>query len=134
MEQYLILFMYWAAGVLAHVAADSAKYKVDVKTYFLSRPVSTCASLLVSGGLAIGYWAQGITDFMSYFGTAYLAESLINRYEVQQNVQTTVGQGDEAASAGGTGGAGAGGGTIGSDISQASGASSGSGSGTDATN
>lgn len=126
----MILFMYWAAGILVHVAATAAKYKVDVKTYFISRPVSTVASIFVSAGLALSFWAQGITDFMSYFGTAYLAESLINRYEVQQNVQTTVGQGDAPTSTGCAGGSGTGSGTIGDDVSQASGA--GRGSGTDA--
>ena len=92
MEQYLILIMYWAAGILVHVAATAAKYKVDVKTYFLSRPFSTVASIFVSAGLALSFWSQGSTDFMTYFGTAYLAESLINRFEVG-NAQGTVQQG-----------------------------------------
>ena len=85
----MILVMYWAAGILVHVAATAAKYKVDVKTYFISRPVSTVASIFVSAGLALSFWSQGSADFMTYFGTAYLAESLINRFEVGNDQGTT---------------------------------------------
>ena len=109
----MILVMYWAAGILVHVAATAAKYKVDVKTYFISRPVNTVASIFVSAGLALSFWSQGSTDFMTYFGTAYLAESLINRFEVgnaqgtNQQVTGSVGLQDIAVATGtGDGGTG----------------------------
>ena len=85
---HIELAIYWMAGVLLHLGASCAKHKVSVRDYFFSRPLSTAASLLVSLGIAVHSLIQGDTEFMTYFGTAYLAESLINKFEVQHVEQT----------------------------------------------
>lgn len=68
---------------MLHVVKSAARDKVSVKTYFMSHPMSTVASITVSAAIAFAMFRTGDTSPMSYIGAAYAAESLINRFDSQ---------------------------------------------------
>ena len=77
------MIMYCLAGVLAHIPLKCQREKISPKQYFLSYPLLSAASLIISLGLVLHSLSVGDNEMMTYFGTGFIADAVINRYKKQ---------------------------------------------------
>lgn len=92
------MLLYWLAGIITHLALRCQRDKVSPKQYIMSQPLLTAASFIISLGLVLHSLSVGDNEMMTYFGTGFVADALINRYKKQ--LEEDNGQDTESPSVG----------------------------------
>lgn len=82
--EQLVLVIYWLAGVCANWGVKCSQEKISPLQYWTTRPLYSAASLLISLAIVIHSLAVGDNEIMTYFGTGFVADALINRYVKEQ--------------------------------------------------
>lgn len=93
------MVLYWIAGIIAHLALKCQREKITPRQYIMSYPLLSAASFIVSLALVLHSLAVGDNEVMTYFGTGFVADALINRYK-KQIEEDTDGQAGESAAVG----------------------------------
>lgn len=94
------MMMYWLAGILAHLALKCQREKITPRQYLLSYPLLSAASFIISLGLVLHSLSVGDNEMMTYFGTGFIADAVINKYKKQLDEDTDDGQSTESPTVG----------------------------------